>query len=51
MISQLEFNGVGMKVVLLFEIGLLVFPNIMVNHRDRHNERNVMGAIMIDQLQ
>jgi len=38
MIPQPEFYGVGLEVVLLFQIRFIIFPDIMHQERDRNDE-------------
>jgi hypothetical protein len=37
MIPQLELDGVGIQIDLLFKIRLIVFPDIMVDKGKGHN--------------
>ena len=45
MVSQHQFNGMRIKIVLLFQIGFIEFPDIMVDQHNRDDERDI--AIMI----
>lgn len=43
-VSQLELDRVGLQVVLFAQIGLVIFPHIVVDQGGRDNEGDV--AIM-----
>ena len=40
----------GVQKYLAFQIGLVVFPNIVCQQRDRYNERNMTLSIVVDSL-
>jgi len=41
----------GIEIVLELQIGLIVFPHVVVNERDGYNERDITLAIVVDDLQ
>ena len=50
-IPQLERCGVRIEVGLQAEIGLFIFPDIVVHQCDGNNERHVAGPILLDDLE
>ena len=40
-----------MKVVLLFQVGLVVFTDIMIDKRYGHNGRDMALAVVVDDFQ
>ena len=51
MIAKLQLHGMGIQIVLLFQVGLVVFAHIVLNQGNGHNERDIALAIEIDCLQ
>jgi hypothetical protein len=51
MIPQPEFYGVGLEVVLLFQIRFIIFPDIMPQERNRNDEGDMPVLIVTDNLQ
>jgi len=39
-VSQHQFQGVGIEIILVFKIWFIKFPDIMPYHHNRYNERN-----------
>ena len=50
MISKHQFQRMRVKVILPFEIRLIVFTNKMVNKRNRDNKRKIAHSIKVDEL-
>ena len=50
MISQLQSDWMGPKVCLLPQIGLTVFPHIMIHQGDRHDQRNMALSVIVQYL-
>ena len=50
-VSQLKFDGVRMEIVLLLQIGLIIFTNIVVHEGNRNNQRNIRLAVETDNFQ
>jgi hypothetical protein len=48
MISQLKFKGMGIQINLLFEVGLVIFSNIVINDCDRDDQGNILLPVVID---
>ncbi len=48
MVSELERDGVRVKVILFFKIRLSILPDIMVYQGDRHDERYMAFSILVD---
>ena len=44
MVSQLQFNGVGVQIELLFQVWLIVLANVEFQQSERHDERKVSGT-------
>jgi len=40
MVSQLELQGMRMEVVLLLQVGLIVFAHVVIDERDRNDKGN-----------
>ena len=51
MVAQLEFQGVGVQVALLHQVGFLVFPDIVIDQGHRHDERDNVASELIDDAQ
>jgi hypothetical protein len=51
MISQLQLYGVGMEVILAFQVWLVVFAHIVIHRGDGHNEGDQELPISVNNLQ
>jgi hypothetical protein len=51
MIPQLQFQRVGIQVMLAPQIGLVIFAHIMVDQGERDNERDMALVIMFDNFE
>ena len=51
MVSQLEFQGMGMQIVLLLKVRLIVFAFVVIDERDRYDEGNGALTIKVDNLE
>jgi hypothetical protein len=51
MSSQLEINRMWVKASLFGQIGLPVFPDIMIDQHNRHEERDKPGSVLIKNIQ
>ena len=49
-IAELQFQGVGVQVVLLCEVGLVVFADIVVDQRHGHDEGQIAPPVMVDDV-
>lgn len=45
MIAQLQFNGVGMQVILAAEIRLSVFAGIVIDQCHWYNQRDIPAVV------
>ena len=50
MISQLQGQRVGIEVNLLAEVGLAVFPNIVVEKRHRNDNRDLAPVVCLNDV-
>ena len=51
MISQFQRHRVRVQVHLLLEVGLVVFAHVMVQQGDRHDQREILFAVLVQNLQ
>ena len=51
MIPELQFQGMGVQVVLLLQIGLVIFAHVMVDQRDGHDQGQITPPVMINNIQ
>ena len=45
-VSQLQLHGVGVEVELVFQVGLVIFPDIVIDQGDRHHQRHVALVVI-----
>jgi hypothetical protein len=50
-ISELKLNGMRVKIQLLFQIGLVVFSNIVLEQRNWHDQGDIFIPILLYCLQ
>ena len=50
-ISQFEFDGVRIQIHLLPQIRLLIFAHVVVDQSDRHDQRNDLAPVLIDNVE
>jgi hypothetical protein len=51
MASQLEFQGMGMQIVLLLKVRLIVSAFVVIDQRDRYDEGKGALTIKVDNLE
>ena len=51
MISQLQFHGMGIKIVLVPQVWLIVFAHVVVNERDWDDEGNITVLVKTNGFQ
>ena len=48
MISQHELKGMGVQIVLAFEVGLGIFADVVIDKGHGHHERDEVFVIVFD---
>ena len=52
MISQLQLNGMEIQVIILhLKVWLPIFPNVVVDEGNGHDERNMALAVVVNDLE
>ena len=51
MVTELQFDGVGIEIVLLFEVRLIVFSDVVFDERDRNNQGKIFLPIEFNDLE
>ena len=51
MIPQLQFHRVRVQIKLLLQIRLLIFPHIVINQGNRHDQGQLTPAVSVDDFQ
>ena len=47
MVPQLQFDGVGVKIVLAFQVWLVILADVVFEQGKGHNERKMSFMVMI----
>ncbi len=50
MVSQLQFNRMGIEIDLFFKIRLVVFADVMIHERNGNHEGKIFLPVEIDDV-
>ena len=50
MVAELQLQRVGVEIDLLFQVGFVVLPDVVVDKRHRNDQGDKFPAVLVDEI-